>query len=108
MTLPDPQNHDDDGDRRPRRVVIWLVVAGIVLTGALVFLMDQYPDALANRLAQPQLVFLVVWLVVLGGSMIVHWRERPGQVLRYIAVWLGIAVVVMLVYRFFTGDFGNF
>jgi len=43
VTLPDPQNHDDDGDRRPRRVVIWLVVAGIVLTGALVFLMDQYP-----------------------------------------------------------------
>ena len=103
--LPQPPR-DDEPKPRPRgNFVLWIVAAGVALTGLVLFLSSQYPGALDDRLEQPRVVYLGIWAAVLGASLIVHWRERPGQMLRYVLIWIAIGAAIMVAYALFGRHF---
>lgn len=109
MPARDPLAQPPDGDNRdsksPRRSVLWLILAAVAFMGViLLYLANHFPDALSNNpLAGPRLVYMLAWGAVLGASLIVQWRSRPGQAISYIAVWLAIGAALMLAYSFFHG-----
>ncbi len=79
---------------------LWLVVAGLALSVLILWLVTSFPDALRNDNGQVSLVYQVMLLVFIGSAMIVRWRAKPGQALRYAAIWLGLGAVLFLGYAF--------
>ncbi|MCB2102631.1 MAG: hypothetical protein KDE22_17265 [Rhodobacterales bacterium] len=49
----------------------------------------------------PQLIYWLLLLVLLGGSVILHMRSRPGQAMRYAAIWIAVGAVVFALYKLF-------
>ncbi len=94
---------DRDGPwgRPPRRrwPLAWLaaVVALLVLVGVLLLL---FPTALAREDNQIDLVYSVLVLAGLASGLIAHWRVGPGKVLRSVAIWIAVALVVVGLYGF--------
>jgi hypothetical protein len=100
--LPQPSSQDDPPPQGPRRPVLWLVLAAVGLTGLILFLMNRYPDAIAgSSWEQSRVVYMALWAAALGGSLIVHWRARPGRMLRYVAIWVAIGAALMIGYNLF-------
>ena len=99
--LPQPQRHDEPKPRPRGNFVLWIVAVGVALTGLVLFLSSQYPGALDGGLEQPRVVYLGIWAAVLAASLIVHWRERPGQMLRYALIWIVIGAAIMVAYALF-------
>lgn len=94
---------DRDGPwgRPPRRrwPFGWLaaVVAVLALVGILHLL---FPNALAREDNQIDLVFSVLVLAGLASGLIAHWRAGPGRVLRAVAIWIAVALVLVGLYGF--------
>jgi hypothetical protein len=109
MTQPDPNRDHDDRNPQSGHKVLWVVVGAIAVTAAvIIYLIHRYPGALQdNPLERPRLVYLALWGGALGASLIVHWRARPGQALRYVAVWLAIGAALMLGYNLYLGHMGG-
>jgi hypothetical protein len=106
--LPQPPRDDEPPRQGPKRPVLWLVVAAVGLTGLILFLMNRYPDSVAgSSWEQSRVVYLALWAAALGGSLIVHWRARPGQMLRYAAIWVVIGAALAIGYTLFGGHFGT-
>ncbi len=105
--LPQPQRNDPPKARPPGSFVLWIVAAGVALTGLVLFLNAQYPDALGDRLEQPRVVYLGIWAAVLAASLVVRWRERPTQMLRYAAIWIAIGAAIMAAYALFGSHFSG-
>lgn len=86
--------------------MIGLAVALALLGGILVF--TYQPDnTLGNNSATMSLVHNLVWLVVLVGSVVVHWRTSPGQMIKYSALWVAIGSVIFIGYSL-RHDVANF
>ena len=87
----------------------WIIGLGVAvaLLGAILVATYQ-PDTLGNNSATMSLVHNLVWLVVLIGSVAVHWRAQPGQMLKYAALWIAIGSVIFIGYslRSDVADFG--
>jgi aspartyl protease family protein len=83
-----------------QRSWVWILVAGIALTGLVLYLMERFPDALESDWEQSRLVYLLLWLSLLGGSAIMHFRARPGSALRSAAIWIGIGLVLVIGYSY--------
>jgi hypothetical protein len=109
MTQPDPRSdHHGDGPHSGNKVLWTVVIAIAVTAGAVIYLIHRYPGALQDYpLERPRLVYLLLWGSVLGASLIVHWRARPGQALRYVAVWLAIGAALVLGYNLYMGYRGG-
>ncbi len=88
----------------------WIIGLGIVVAvvGALLVFTYQPDGTLGNNSATMSLVHNLVWLVVLVGSMVVHWRTRPGQMLKHAALWIAIGSLIFIGYslRDEVADFG--
>ncbi len=78
----------------------WLVglAVAVALLGAVLVFTYQPGDTLGNNSATMSLVHNLVWLVVLTGSVVVHWRTKPGQMLKYSALWIAIGSVIFIGY----------
>ncbi|MBC8242698.1 MAG: TIGR02281 family clan AA aspartic protease [Rhodospirillales bacterium] len=102
MAQPSPWSPPPQGPRRRPRgpLWLWLVLAGAVLTGIILYFADLYPEALQDEQAQMGLVYKIGFLALLGGSLIVRIRARPGQALRHASVWLAIGALLLLGYSF--------
>ena len=96
MTEPDPGPWGEP----PRRAGGWWpwLAAGGLIAALIVLLMLRYPEAAADRETQVGIAHRLLLLVLVGGSVIVHWRARPGQVLKYAALWLAIGCGIFLIY----------
>ena len=96
-------------DRKPKAPA-WLVYAIFAAAaGALVFaLAAEFPGAPGDR-GGPRLVYLLVLLVAVGGSVFVGYRMRVGQMVRHALVWIAIGGLVILGYSFRSDfrDLGN-
>jgi len=64
-----------------------------LLTGA-------FPEALAGRDAQINIVYSLLLLTLLGGSAVLHWRRRPGFAARAVLIWLGVGLVLFAAYTY--------
>jgi aspartyl protease family protein len=100
-----PSPFEDPGRRSPGGGGPWLVVGAIALAALAGYLIWRFPDTLAERDERVELVFYLLLIAVIGGSLIVHWRGRPGRALRQAAAWLAIALVLVVGYSF-RGELG--
>ena len=44
------------------------------------------------------LTYMVLFLVLVGGSAVLHWRQRPSRALRHALAWAAIALVLLAGY----------
>jgi aspartyl protease family protein len=80
----------------------WVIaVILIVATAALVFLLNSaFPDALQNEDNRLQLFGALGWLALLGSSLVLRLRSRPGSSLRALAAWVVVFLVLVWVYAY--------
>ena len=75
------------------------MLGGIAVFGLIALLMASYPGALSGREDWAH-VIRTVGILALVGSGILHLRMRPSHVLRNIAAWLAIGLVVFAGFSF--------
>jgi len=78
----------------------WVALAGLALAGLVLFLNAQFPSVLQAEGAQMRLVYAVTLLVVVGGSVVLGWRERAGVALKQAVAWIAIALVLVIGYSY--------
>ena len=88
------------------RGIIVLGVAFSLLGGVLVYTF-QSDQPLGNNSATMSFVHHIVWLIVLIGSMVVHFRTNFGKAVKYLALWLGISSTLFIGYSL-KNDFVDF
>lgn len=78
----------------------WVLVAALTIAALIAFLMSEFPGQLGGDDSQIRLVHGLLWLAVIGSALILNWRLRPVMALKYAAVWLVIAGVLLVGYSF--------
>jgi aspartyl protease family protein len=75
----------------------WLwVAAAIGATGLLLLLLvDRFPGALKSEGSSQSLTYYLLWLALLGGSVIMHIRHRPIAALKHIAIWAALMLLLV-------------
>ena len=79
---------------------LWFLVVALALTVVVLYLTSTFPEAMEDRDSKSRLVYYVALLAVVGSSLVVRWRARPGQALRYAAIWIAIGAALVLLYSF--------
>lgn len=79
---------------------LWLLVAAIALTALVVYLIVRFPEAMTAEENRLSLVASLLWVGLIGASVAVHWRTRPGHALRSLAIWLVVALGLLVVYSY--------
>ena len=79
---------------------LWLALAGAALFALVLFLIGRFPAALDGATSQARLVYLLLLLAVLGGSVLLHRRARPGATLRHAAIWIAIGLGLVIAYSY--------
>lgn len=94
-------------DRRQRRFTnrlgwLGLAVLAIAILALVIYLARQDSGGTEEGGGDARLVYLVLLLVMVGSSVLVRWKSRPGLLLRHITVWgaIGFALVAGYGYRF--------
>tara|TARA_B100000315_G_scaffold233025_1_gene245831 strand:+ start:1070 stop:1780 length:711 start_codon:yes stop_codon:yes gene_type:complete len=89
----------------------WIIGLGVaaVLLALLLSFTYQPRNVLGNNSATMSLVHNLIWLVVLVGALVVHWRTKPGEAIKYAALWIAIGSVLFIGYslRDEAVDFGR-
>jgi aspartyl protease family protein len=83
-----------------RRLWPWLVVPALCVTALVVYFAGRYPEALDDGGGRLRLTYLVLLLALVGGSAVLHWRQRPRRALRHALAWAGIALVLLIGYSY--------
>lgn len=78
---------------------LWYFALALGLTALVIYLLKRFPGAI-DADSQPRLVYLLVLLVAIGGSLVLHIRSRPGTALRYAATWVAIGLVLVIGYSY--------
>jgi len=91
----------DDPNRRPParpllRVALLLVGAAAIV----VLLAGEFPDALDGEDGVMRLVVALVFLAVVGGSIVASTHFRPGPAVRSALAWLAIGALAVLGYSY--------
>lgn len=86
-----------------------LLLPALLLTGGVVLLVRQFPDALGDQGDRISLTVGVLWAVLLFATVIVQYRNRAGAALGAAAFWLlaAAALVLSYAYRFEVQDMGR-
>lgn len=79
---------------------LWLLGAAIALTALVVYLIATFPEALVAEENRMRLVASLLWVALIGASVVLHWRARPGHALRNAAVWAAIALGLLVLYSY--------
>lgn len=80
--------------------MIWAVVAGVVLLGLVVVLNSMFPGMLGEEDRQISLTHNVLWLVLLGSSLILGYRGRAHAAFKHALAWIAIALMLVLGYSY--------
>ena len=94
---PDPR---PDRQVNRRRLWPWLVVPALGVTALVVALAGRYPEALDESGGRMRLTYMVLLLALVGGSAVLHWRQRPRRALRHALAWAAIALVLLVGYSY--------
>ncbi len=76
----------------------WLVILGVALAGLVVWLLSVFPEAVRDEDDGMALFFRLLLVAGVGTSLLVHHRIRAGRAMKYMAAWVGIALVIFLGY----------
>jgi len=80
--------------------VIWAIAIGIILLGLVVVLNSLFPGALSDENNQMSLTHSLLWLVLLGSSVIIGYRGRAQAAFKHALVWIIIALGLVLAYSY--------
>jgi aspartyl protease family protein len=81
------------------RWLVFIVVAAAI--GAMVaYLVSRYPDVLSSQDGQIDLTRNLLWLGLIGASLIMHRRLPLGHALKYALIWVAIGAGLVLAYSF--------
>jgi len=80
--------------------MIWVVVVAVVVLGLIVVLNALFPGMLGQESNQMSLTHSVLWLVLLGSSLILGYRGRAHTAFKHAAAWIAIALVLVLIYSY--------
>ncbi len=83
-----------------RRLWPWLVVPALGVTALVVALAGRYPEVLDEGGGRMRLAYMVLLLALVGGSAVLHWRQRPVRALRHALAWAAIALVLLIGYSY--------
>ncbi len=78
----------------------WTWAAIVVLAlAALVFALNkQFPDALDDENGRMRLVYSLVWLTLIGASVIMGWRHNASLALKQALAWIAIFMLFVVIY----------
>lgn len=76
----------------------WAALVLLALIGLTVFLNAQFPGALRDETSQMRLVYLTCLLAFVVGSMGLGWRRNAGVALKQALAWIGIALILVVIY----------
>ena len=79
---------------------LWLAAAVVGLIALLVALNGRFPGALEDQGGLPRLVYLLGFVVVGGGGVVLAIRRQPLKQLRNAAIWVAIGLVLVIGYSF--------
>jgi aspartyl protease family protein len=101
MTIPPQQSQPPQGHGW-----LWLLLVAVGLAGLVIVLNGRFPEALADSGDVGRLVYLLAWVVLAGGGLVLAIQRRPLQALRHAAIWLAIGLVLVIGYSYRDG-FGD-
>ena len=76
----------------------WAAIVVLALAALIFALNKQFPDALAGEDGQMRLVYSVVWLSIIGASVIMGWRHNAGLALKQALAWIAIFMLFVVIY----------
>jgi aspartyl protease family protein len=83
-----------------RSRTIWIVVFAVALTALIVLLFWRFPGAVSGTGGVLGLVYLLIWVTVLGSGILL-WRDlKPGTALKSIGIWALVFFVLVAGYSF--------
>jgi aspartyl protease family protein len=85
---------------RRRALWPWFVVPAVLVGVLVAYLVNRFPEAVAGEGERAGLVHSLLLLAFLGGSVVLHWRARPGSAFRSMAAWIAIGAVLFVGYSF--------
>lgn len=80
--------------------MIWAVATVIVVVGLVAVLNAFFPGVLSNTDTQMALTHKVLLLILVGSSVVIGYRGRATTAFKHGLAWVGIALVLVLVYSF--------
>ena len=83
---------------RRRALWPWFVVPAVLVGALVAYLAYRFPEAVAGEGERAGLIHSLLLLAFLGGSVVLHWRARPGSALRSAAAWIAIGAVLFVGY----------
>lgn len=78
----------------------WVALLGLGLVGLVLFLNAQFPGAVQDQDSRMRLVYSLVLLAVIGGSVALGWRERAGVALKQAMAWVALTLVLVVGYSY--------
>ena len=78
----------------------WAALLLLALVALLLFLNSRFPGALDSEDAQMRLVHSLLLLALVGGSLVLGWRERAGLALKQALIWIAIAMALVVGYSY--------
>jgi aspartyl protease family protein len=85
--------------RWPKNTIRILLLGIVMLILGVILVYTLPPEQqLGNNSTTMSLVHHIVWLIVLLGSMLLHFRGNFGNAIKYIALWIGIASALFIGY----------
>lgn len=79
---------------------MWILVLLILVAGLAFGLHTLFPDALRLEQNRMSLVYYVVWIAVIGSAILVTFRQRWSQAIKYGVVWFLLLLVVIAAYAY--------
>ena len=99
---PGPRSGQRPGQKPGRWLWCLLAAAGAVL---LVHFLFSRHGGLSSDVDTPQVIYLLAFLILVGGGLFARIARRPNQALQHAGIWLGIGLVVLIGYSY-RGELG--
>lgn len=78
---------------------LWFLAFGLALTVLVVYLFQRFPGAIDSGNA-PNFVYGLLLVALVGSSVVVHFRARPGTALKQATAWIAIGIVLVIGYSY--------
>lgn len=79
---------------------LWLAAGGVGLALLVFLLARAFPEIWAQEGTRISVVSSLGFAVLIGSSLIVRWRARPGIMFKHAAIWGAVFVVLLSAFSF--------
>jgi aspartyl protease family protein len=79
---------------------VWILIPLIAVLGVAFGLHTLFPDALQVEQNRMSLVYYLVWIVVIGSAILMTFRQRWREAIKYGIAWILILLAVVAAYAY--------